>query len=126
MTTYEKIQSLCRENGFEMYELVKGRIPGLKVTSATLTGWKRGAVPNAKRLKPIADYFGVDVMYFYSDDPSPLKEQQPKMSPAEVEAEKELQKKQDRLDELIRQIPEDKLDTYIQLIEIVLKIQGAL
>ena len=129
MTAYEKIQSLCRKNGFEISELVKGKIPGLKVTSATLTGWKRGAVPNAKRLKPIADYFGVDVLYFY-DDPSPPAElMQQKKAPAEADAkekEKEIAEKWDRLSELVQQIPEDKREEFVQLLEIALKMQGLL
>ena len=130
MTAYEKIQSLCRKNGFEISELVKGKIPGLKVTSATLTGWKRGAVPNAKRLKPIADYFGVDVLYFYDNDPSPPAElMQQKKAPAEADAkkeEKEIAEKWDRLSELVQQIPEDKREEFVQLLEIALKMQGLL
>lgn len=130
MTVYEKIQTLCRENGFEMYELVKGKIPGLKVTSSALTGWKRGAIPNAKRLKPIADYFGVDVSYFYDDDPSPPTEMvQQKKAPAEADAkkeEKEIAEKWDRLSELVQQIPEDKREEFVQLLEIALKMQGLL
>lgn len=130
MTIYEKIQALCREKGFEVYDLTKGIIPGLNISGSALTGWKKGAIPNAKRLKPIADYFGVDVSYFYDDDPSPpIELMQQKKAPAEADAkekEKEIAEKWDRLSELVQQIPEDKREEFVQLLEIALKMQGLL
>ena len=35
----------------------------LNITSGTITGWKKGASPNADRLNAIADYFGVTTDY---------------------------------------------------------------
>ena len=64
MTLYEKVQILCRENGFEISRIGE-KIPNLKVTRGSISGWKKGAKPRADKIKLIADYFGVEVSYFY-------------------------------------------------------------
>ena len=35
----------------------------LNISSATVTGWKKGSPPNSERLVSIADYFGVSTDY---------------------------------------------------------------
>lgn len=35
----------------------------LNISSATVTGWKKGSPPNSERLEAIADYFGVSTDY---------------------------------------------------------------
>lgn len=127
MTIYEKINYLCQRNGFAIYRLPE-KIPGICATSGAITKWKQGAKPRAPTLKKIADYFGVDVSYFYDDDPSPPAElMQQKKAPAEADAkEKEIAEKWDRLSELVQQIPEDKREEFVQLLEIALKMQGLL
>ena len=68
MTLYEKIQGLCRLRGFEISNLGE-KIPHLKVTRGSISGWKKGAQPRADKIKLIADFFEVPVSYFYSDSP---------------------------------------------------------
>ncbi len=62
MTTYEKIQMLCRRKGFAISNLSE-KVPGVKISRGAVSGWKKGAVPSAAVLKAIADYFGVSVDY---------------------------------------------------------------
>lgn len=63
MNLYEKIQTLCRAEGFEISNLGQ-KIPNLKITRGSISGWKNGAKPRADKIKIIADYFGVPVSYF--------------------------------------------------------------
>ncbi len=67
MTLYEKIQMLCRKEGFEISNLGE-KVPGLSITRGSISGWKKGAVPRASVLKAIADYFGVTTEYLLYDD----------------------------------------------------------
>lgn len=62
MTLYEKIQVLCKKEGFEISNLGE-HIPGLNVTKGSISKWKSGAVPRASTLKTIAEHFGVPVTY---------------------------------------------------------------
>lgn len=66
MTTYEKIQMLCKNYGFEISNL-SGKIPEISVTKGTISKWKNGATPRANTLKAIADYFGVSVDYLTNE-----------------------------------------------------------
>lgn len=68
MTLYEKVQALCEGEGFAISNLSE-KIPGVKLTRGTISGWKKGAKPRADTLKAIADYFGVDVNYLTSEGP---------------------------------------------------------
>ena len=60
VSPYEKIQKLCKNEGFEISNLSK-YIPELNITKGSISKWKNGAVPRADKLKIIADYFGVSV-----------------------------------------------------------------
>lgn len=66
---YEKIQMLCRKEGFEISNLGE-KIPGLSITRGSISGWKKGATPRADILARISDYFGCTVEYLLdkSDD----------------------------------------------------------
>ena len=66
MTFYEKVQMLCRDNGFEISK-IRDMIPDLKVSTGAISGWKSGAKPRADKIKAIADYFGVSVEYLTGD-----------------------------------------------------------
>lgn len=67
MTMYEKIQTLCKNKGFEISNLGE-KIPGTSVTKGTISKWKNGAVPRASTLKAIADFFGVSTDYLTNDN----------------------------------------------------------
>lgn len=67
MTMYEKIQILCKNQGFEISNL-GDKIPGTSVTKGTISKWKTGAVPRASTLKAIADFFGVSTDYLTSEN----------------------------------------------------------
>lgn len=66
MTVYEKIEQLCRKEGFAISSLSE-RVPGLKISRASITGWKRGSAPRPDKIKALADYFAVPVEYFSTD-----------------------------------------------------------
>lgn len=125
MNFYDRVYALCRRKGMSINSLTEE----IKISRGSPTTWKNNAKPNPKTVKKIADYFGVDVSYFYDDDPSPPIEMQQKKAPAEADAkkeEKEIAEKWDRLSELVQQIPEDKREEFAQLLEIGLKMQGLL
>lgn len=46
------------------------------------TSWSKGSVPKAASLQKIADYFGVDVKYFYDDEEKKEEKPEPLTSPA--------------------------------------------
>lgn len=66
MTLYEKVQLLCKKEGFEISNIGEN-IPGLTISKASITGWKKGSKPRADKIKLIADYFGVDAEYLTDD-----------------------------------------------------------
>ena len=66
MTTYEKIQMLCRREGFAISNLGE-RVPGVKITRGAVSGWKKGAVPNAAAIKAIAEFFNVTPEYLTTE-----------------------------------------------------------
>ena len=60
---YEKILKLCQEKGITISHLAQQ--VGVSKTSAS--GWKKGSTPSPKTVKAMADYFNVEVSYFYGD-----------------------------------------------------------
>ena len=56
---YDIFASLCREKGVTPYEVSKA----IGAAQSTFSDWKRGSQPRPKRIKAIADYFGVSVDY---------------------------------------------------------------
>ena len=67
MTTYEKIQMLCKKEGFEISNL-GDHIPGLNITKGSISKWKTGAVPRASTIKSIAEYFNVTPEYLTDNE----------------------------------------------------------
>lgn len=63
---YERYLELCRQRGLS--PTGAGRRIG--ISSRTSANWAFGAEPRPNTVKRIADYFGVDVSYFYHDDES--------------------------------------------------------
>jgi transcriptional regulator with XRE-family HTH domain len=66
MTLYEKLQTLCKNRGFEISNL--GGVLGINLSKGTISKWKKGAMPRAATLKAIADYFGVSVPYLMGEE----------------------------------------------------------
>ncbi|MDR1567506.1 MAG: helix-turn-helix domain-containing protein [Streptococcaceae bacterium] len=60
---YNVITRLCAQKGISITALGEK----LKLSKATTSGWKKGAQPQARTLKTIADYFGVSVDYLLYD-----------------------------------------------------------
>lgn len=61
---YEKYARLCAERGLS----VTGVARALHITPNAPSAWANGATPRNSTLKRIADYFNVDVSYFYEND----------------------------------------------------------
>jgi transcriptional regulator with XRE-family HTH domain len=52
---YIKLKKLCFEQGISVSKMAVD----LKISTTTVTGWKRGANPQSAQVKKIADYFKV-------------------------------------------------------------------
>ena len=63
---YEKYARLCAERGLS----VTGVARALHITPNAPSAWSNGATPRNSTLKRIADYFNVDVSYFYKNFPT--------------------------------------------------------
>lgn len=62
---YEKFRELCDKKGVSPYRISQET----GITQSTFSDWKNGrSVPKQDKLKKIADFFGVDVAYFYDDN----------------------------------------------------------
>lgn len=62
---YERYQKLCHQIGKSPFAVARD----LGISSRTQGNWKSGSEPRYGTLKRIADYFNVDVSYFY-DEPN--------------------------------------------------------
>lgn len=69
MDFYERYKILCAEKGYrpQSAEILET----LGVSSGTITGWRKGSIPDFKTLQKIADYFGVTVGYLMGISDSP-------------------------------------------------------
>lgn len=61
---YDRYVELCRKNGMSPTGVARK----VGISSRTAADWALGAEPRNSTLKRIADYFNVDVSYFYDDD----------------------------------------------------------
>lgn len=61
---YDKYQKLCHQIGKSPFAVARD----LGISSRTQGNWKSGSEPRYGTLKRIADYFNVDVSYFYEND----------------------------------------------------------
>jgi transcriptional regulator with XRE-family HTH domain len=67
---YKKLKNLCFEQGISVSKMAVD----LKISTTTVTGWKRGAKPQSAQVKKIADYFKVstDELTRETPDEAPL------------------------------------------------------
>lgn len=61
---WENLISLCNEKDVSPTTVVVS----LNISRGSVTGWKKGSVPNDTTLKKIADYFGVTPEYLLQDN----------------------------------------------------------
>lgn len=61
MTFYERYEKLCAERGIKPQ--TQEILDILKVTSPTITGWKKGSSPKIEAVCCLAKYFGVTTDY---------------------------------------------------------------
>lgn len=68
---YQKYVKLRDEKGVSDYRVSEDT----GITKSTFTDWKSGrSQPKLDKLKILADYFGVSIEYFISDEPEQKKE----------------------------------------------------
>lgn len=61
---YERFETLCKERKVTPADVSRGT----GIATATLTNWKKGRyTPKAAKLQQIADFFGVPLTYFTTD-----------------------------------------------------------
>ena len=61
---YDKFVQLLQKNNKTTYQVAKNT----GINQAVFSKWKKGvSVPKTEKLLKIADYFGVDVRYFFED-----------------------------------------------------------
>ena len=66
--SYEIFKELCEKNGVRTAEVARAT----GIAHPTFTAWKKGEyIPKNEKMQKIADYFGVPVSYFYSDEEIP-------------------------------------------------------
>lgn len=104
---WKRFVSLCKEVTTSPNAVCKE----LGFSNATATHWKHGAIPTDIAKKALANRFNISVEYLMgeTEDRSPI-EYSPKLSEGE-----------EALLELFRQIPEDKQNLVLQMIEVALK-----
>ena len=74
---YEKLKKLCFERGISLSRMAVD----LKISTTTVTGWKRGARPQPAQVKKIAEYFKISTNELTYETP-------PASSPAGLPGEK--------------------------------------
>jgi transcriptional regulator with XRE-family HTH domain len=62
---YEKLKRLCFEHGVSVSKMAVD----LKISTTTVTGWKRGAKPQSAQVKKIAGYFKISTDELMSEAP---------------------------------------------------------
>ena len=65
VSTYEKFTELLKAKGVTAYRVSKET----GIAQTTISSWKYGGEPKADKLIKLADYFGVDVNYFFGREP---------------------------------------------------------
>lgn len=61
---YEKFSELLQKYKTTAYQVAKAT----GIAQTTFSSWKHGkSIPKTEKLLKIADYFGVDVRYFFED-----------------------------------------------------------
>lgn len=114
---WEKFLSLCAQKKIKPNQVAQQ----LSIASGTVTKWKQGSHPRDLQLKKIADYFGVPMSYF-TEKEKPSDEGE--LSGNQISPnEPKLTEGEELMLQLFRQIPEDKQQTVLETIRLVLKIQ---
>lgn len=69
---YEVYEKLCAEHG----ETPFGLPPKLGIgKNSIVANWQKGAIPRAKTLQTLADYFGVSIAYLLGEEQEPQAQQ---------------------------------------------------
>lgn len=66
---YKRLEDLCFARGYTINSLAKA-VGGVRESSIRF--WKQGSKPRPSNVKPIADFFGVPVSYFFEDGDAPV------------------------------------------------------
>jgi transcriptional regulator with XRE-family HTH domain len=64
---YEKLKKLCFERGISVSKMAVD----LKISTTTVTGWKRGSTPQSAQVKKIAGYFKISTDELMEKTPPP-------------------------------------------------------
>jgi transcriptional regulator with XRE-family HTH domain len=66
-TFFQRVEALCMEHGMTTTDLG----PAAGIGNGTVSGWRKGAVPQISTIKKVAAYFNVSVAYLTgkTDDP---------------------------------------------------------
>ena len=65
---YEKFLKLLENKGVSAYKVSQAT----GISQQTFTDWKHGRYePKREKIQKLADYFGVDISYFYGEDDKP-------------------------------------------------------
>lgn len=67
---WDNYVKLCNANGKSPNAVAEE----LKISSGSITGWKKGAQPRDTTLQKVADYFNVSVAYLMGEDEEALRE----------------------------------------------------
>ena len=63
---YEKLKKLCFERGISVSKMAVD----LKISTTTVTGWKRGSKPQPAQVKKIVEYFDISTDELLSETPA--------------------------------------------------------
>ncbi len=66
---FKRLKNLCLEHGQTINSLAEA-VQGVSETA--IREWGKGAKPRASNVKPIADFFGLPVSYFFEDGDAPV------------------------------------------------------
>ena len=100
---YEIFAELLKKKGVTPYQVHKAT----GVAQSSLSDWKNGkSKPKYEKMQKIADYFGVSVDYLLGNEPK----EKPAGQTTDEPNEKIL-----KFVEILRELPEDKLDLVIEM-----------
>lgn len=63
MFSYEKFRDVCYKRGISESKVANS----VGITSASVSGWRRGAQPSERNIRKMADFLGVDPSAFDDD-----------------------------------------------------------
>lgn len=116
---YERFERLLEQKGVRAADVARAT----GITTTTLSAWKKGRYePKTDKLQKIADYFGVPITYFYDDQPEVmyyLNEETARLA-EEMASRPGLRV----LFDASRDLPEDSLKMFAEMIETFKKTNG--